>query len=176
MIISLVFLFVTVDFFCFVIVVRLYVIVEIIIVVIILRILLLVVRKVLECHITILELDRIRSLLLHEKRIKHSAAQFALALISDYDALDVGRVIEIYELVLTLLVALLRCDAVNGTESEIGEHAVSCRHFPILVECLEKHDLVLREVHIRPHLLMETIQRGVSLDLINSCKSLYTRE
>ena len=167
---------VTVDLFSLIILFLDRIIIVEIIEILIVRILLLVIRKVLEGDITVLEFNRIRALGLDKKRIKHIPARFRLAFECHDDALDVGCVIEIYELVLSPLVAHLRSHIVDGTETEILEHTVTGRHIAGSIKCLKKHDLILREIHIGPHLLMETVQGSIRFHLIYSCKSLYARK
>ena len=77
------------DLLYLVIVIILIVIIKIIKVIII-RILLLVIRKILECNITVLKLDRVRSLCLYQHRIQDIPALRSLTLERNDNALLIG--------------------------------------------------------------------------------------
>ena len=62
-------------------------------------------------------------------------------------------------------------NVIYSTVSQVSD-AVTRSHITLRVERLEKYDLILREIHICPHLLVKTIKGSRLLHLVNSRKSL----
>ena len=115
-------------------------------------------EKIFEGYISVLEIDWIWTLSLHQKWIDHIATLLSYAVKCHDNTLDICSVIEIYELILSPLVTLSCCHIINCAESKVLEHAVARCHITVCIESLEKHNLVLRKIHIGSHLLVKAVQ------------------
>ena len=129
------------------------------------------VRQVLECDVSVLELDRIRALHLHDGR--GASRLFENAFECYDDALPVRDIIKIPERNYPGLYRLVNRNLVYRTRPEV-EQSVPSHDTTVAIEGLEHYQLVLREFHISTHLLVEIVQSSGATHLIDSVETLDT--
>ena len=116
----------------------------------------LVIRKVLISHISVFELDRIRPLCLSEKWIYLSWNFLCLTIESDYYALPVSDIIKIGERENAFIQCVCQSDIIHCACSEI-KHSIASHKRTCLVQTLELDKLIVREIHVISHLLVEFV-------------------
>ncbi len=137
------------------------------------ELLLLVVRKVLESHISVLKLYRVRPLGLDKARIYDITTFRHLTFVSYNHTFRIGCIIEEHKGQLSSLNRLLQSHGINRPCTEI-EHTVPCRYCSSRIKSLEKYNLILRKTHIHFHTFGESVERRITFNLINPCKSFYS--